>query len=187
MVNRVLSRSGRGPRFAGGGNEIELAEFIGYTAFLLALLIPFGAIYLVLKRLGWDLRGRMVQDTWKIWLTWLISSLIAYIVIFWLEPEVRFSFLAFSLAVWSIVIVINILTIALVITIMLRTEKRQLSVISESEDDESVPEPGVWKTSAAASLFATIAIFLALGFFGATNAIYEKLYPPPPGSLAPYH
>lgn len=55
-------------------------DFAGFILMSLVWCFPFGFIYLVLHLLNWNERKNLFSDSWFVYLTWIISSLIGYVV-----------------------------------------------------------------------------------------------------------
>jgi hypothetical protein len=161
---------------------MEISDLLIFGGFALALILPFWAVYFVLTWLGWNARGRMFSDTWKIWLTWVISTLVIHVVIAGICVEFRFvPGFTFTFLVFAAVFAGNVLAVAFVAKMLLRPgEEGPGSIITAGKERSIAPRPAIWITSAVASMAPTVTVFLFVALWG---AVYERFNPPPPSGV----
>ena len=110
-------------------------EAIGAGSVITALIVSFFAVRVVLKYNGWDSRGRLLADTWKVWFTWVISTIVICVLMFLaaeMSPTLRsLSFeksSLFSVIYWAVVFIGNLLAVAVAIRVTTRPERPGLEL-----------------------------------------------------------
>jgi len=158
---------------------VEIRDF-DIFAFVPILLIPFGAIYLILRQMRWAWRG-LLLDTWFVWLGWFISTIFAYIAIIVIEVDLRVNWtsrLWWSVTALGLVFVCNYLAIALVIVLLNRSREKELIQFFES-DARNPFQPSAFKVSIITTIAAMGSLILAFGVASGIGAVYDHYYPQP--------
>ena len=158
----------------------DLTAFVFYTLFLGC---PLGSIYLTLKMFDWNQKRKLFSDSWLVYLTWLISSLLVTgLAAFF---NVGNSFINFLIVI-VVLLIVNSLTIATTLSWIGKVKK--IADIFDVENEENAPESKqkILKASISISIVTILTVLTLLSVMIGIDSLIERINPKPKNSFEIY-
>lgn len=108
---------------------METGDFFWLLSIVIIPFVPLAWNYFILYTLNWDQRKNLFSDSWIIFITWFVSSLIAAVVILILDARFHDAFyLVNPVSFFLLLVAANIFSI---IAVLKSREKKKLSIADD--------------------------------------------------------
>lgn len=156
---------------------MDIQDLGGFAVAALFLCSPLIPIYLTLKLLNWNQKTRLFLDSWFVYLSYLVSSLLALTVAIYLNNFRLF---------WAILIIVNILTVAA--TLKWTTKEKKMPDIFADRSGESLvyEKQEIWRISFFISIIMLLTMFAVFSVATGIDNLIKRAYPKPKTSFEIY-
>ena len=156
---------------------MEMQDLSVFAVMALFLCCPLFPIYLTLKVFNWNQRKKLFLDSWFVYLTSLVSSLLVGIFTLY--------FNSFR-AGWFILVIVNTLAIATTLS-WTNKEKKALNIFEEEiEGDFANSKQKTWKTAISVSIITIMTLLVLFYVVSGIGVLIEKINPKPKNSFEIY-
>jgi hypothetical protein len=163
---------------------MQLEDF-AYFIFVPVLLLPLAAVYITLRVLRWDAKSKLFLDSWIVWLTWVVSTILSYFMMGWTDSKFYWS-RGFA-GYWFTVIFLgaglfaNITTIALALEVLRRKRNTESAVrLFDETDSAERAGPKTFTVSVFTTFAACMSLVVGFAAITALDKAYIHYYPPAP-------
>jgi hypothetical protein len=149
---------------------MDIQDFGGFAAMALFLCCPLIPIYLTLELLNWNQRTKLFLDSWYVYLSWLVSSLIVGILTIYFDGFETF---------WAVLLVVNTLVVAATLSWTVKAKRTSGIFDSGGEINLLDGEQKIFRTSFFVSTITTLAMIAVFSAATGIGNLIKKNYPKP--------
>ena len=169
---------------------MEIIDFLAFGLYAVLFAITLLVVRFTLKRTGRKREKHLFMDAVYIWLTWVVSSLAALLLLAILDSNTHISFKLPTLVFAAIVVFCvfggNVLATIWVTWRLVKRDDENEVFLFEAEEAPRVETPNIILTSFSTTIAATLTLILLIGVVRASVSAYEYFYPKPKTEIGIY-
>ncbi len=168
---------------------MELGDFAVF-AFIPILLIPIASIYFSLRRLKWAEQNRLFLDSWSVWLIWMGSSIVGFVIVAKIASDWDIfrglSTLGWTITTLAVPFILNVLSISVLLGFLRKRRDNEHYLFDDDDGEKTVTRPSVVYVSLLITMVATLSLMISLALVSGIWGIHDYFYPKPPVQFGIY-